>query len=136
MKIRYPVIKTNSLVLSIECIEMDHKTSNVHGLCISILNQMGWYLGVIVKLHNYQFLIYIFTDKFENGTLIIFNKTLYHSWYEEFRNHFSPILINTTHINVHGLVLCIKVDSYVVHMFYAWLFSLNTVVVITINNME
>ena len=27
---------------------------------------------------------------------------------------------------MHVLVLCIKVDSYVAHMFYAWSFSHNT----------
>ena len=29
---------------------------------------------------------------------------------------------------MHGLVLCIKVDSYVAHMFHAWSFSNNTTV--------
>ena len=34
---------------------------------------------------------------------------------------------------MHGLWLCIQVDSYVAHMFYAWLFSHNTEVPIAIN---
>ena len=34
---------------------------------------------------------------------------------------------------MHGLVLCIKVDSYVAHMFYAWSFSHNTAVPIAKN---
>ena len=58
---------------------------------------MGWYLGVIGKIHNDECLIYTFTGKFENSTPITFNKKLYHS----LRNQFSPILINTTHKNVH-----------------------------------
>ena len=45
-------------------------------------------------------------------------------------NHFSSILINTTHINVHGLGLCIKLDSYAIHMFYAWSFINNKAVLI------
>ena len=31
---------------------------------------------------------------------------------------------------MHGMRLCIKVDSYVAHMFYAWSFSHNTEVAI------
>ena len=33
---------------------------------------------------------------------------------------------------MHGLGLCIKVDIYVAHMFYAWSFSCNTAVSIAI----
>ena len=39
--------------------------------------------------------------KLKNSTPNIFNKTLYHSWYREFRNHFSPLLLNTAPKNVH-----------------------------------
>ena len=68
---------------------MTWKTSDVNGLCVSIfLKNMGWYLGVIGNLDNYECLIYIFTGKYENVTPIIFNKTLYHCWYKELRNHF------------------------------------------------
>ena len=63
---------------------------------------MGWYLDVILKLHNDEYLIYIFTGKVEKGTKIIFNKKLYHSWYKELGNPFSPILINTIHKNVQN----------------------------------
>ena len=35
---------------------------------------------------------------------------------------------------MHGLGLCIKVNSYVAHMFYAWSFSHNTAVPIAIKN--
>ena len=98
----HPVINNNSSVLFIECTEMNRKTSNVNDFCISIfLNKMGWYLGFIGKLCNDECLIYIFTGKVEKGTPIMFNKTLYHSWHKEWRNHFSPILIHTTHKNVH-----------------------------------
>ena len=62
---------------------------------------MGWYLGVIGKLQNDECLICIFTGKVQNGTPIIFNKTLYHCWYKELMNHFSPVIIDTTHKNVH-----------------------------------
>ena len=37
---------------------------------------------------------------------------------------------------MHGLWLCIKVDSYVAHMFYAWLFSHNIEVPIAINKKQ
>ena len=90
-------------------------------------------MGVIGKLQNAECFIYIFTGKVENDTSIVFNKTLYHSCYIELRNHFSSILINTKHKNVHGLLLCINVDSYVVHIFYAFLFGHNKAVPISIN---
>ena len=37
---------------------------------------------------------------------------------------------------IHGLVLCIKVHSYVAHMFYACPFSHNTEVLIAIKNIN
>ena len=37
---------------------------------------------------------------------------------------------------MHGLGLCINVDSYVAHMFYAWLFSHNSAVPIAKNKNE
>ena len=81
MKRIYPVIK-NSSVIFVECTEMNWKISDVNGFCVSILlDKMGCYLGVIGKLHNDEFLIYIFIGKIENGNLIIFNKTLYNYWY-------------------------------------------------------
>ena len=58
LKIIYPVIKNNSSVLFIECTEMNLKTSDVNGLCISVfLNKMGCYLGVIWNLRNNECLI-------------------------------------------------------------------------------
>ena len=78
LKRRFPVIKINSLVILIECTEMDLKHKDENGLCVSkFLNNMGWYLDVIGKLHNRAFLIYIFTGKVQNCTTSIFNKTLY-----------------------------------------------------------
>ena len=49
---------------------------------------MGCYSGVKGKLHTDEYLIYVFTGKVENGTPIIFNKTLYHFWFKQFRNNF------------------------------------------------
>ena len=58
---------------------MNWKTSDVNGLCIfSLLDKMGWFFGVTVKLHNDECLIYIFTGNVENGTPIIFNKQFVH----------------------------------------------------------
>ena len=58
---------------------MNWKTTDATGLFVSIfLKNMIWYLGVIGNIHNDECLIYIFTSKVENGTQIIFNKTLYH----------------------------------------------------------
>ena len=37
---------------------------------------------------------------------------------------------------MHGLELCINVDSYVAHMFYAWSFSPNKAVPIDINKIK
>ena len=82
MKIRYPVKKKPS-VLFIECTEMNWKTSDVNGLFISIfLDKMGWFLGVIGNFHNDECLIQVFTRNVENGTPIIFNKSIYSSWYK------------------------------------------------------
>ena len=62
---------------------MNRKISDVNVLCISIfLYKMGWFLGVIEKLNNYECLTYIFTENVENGTPIILNKTIYSSWYK------------------------------------------------------
>ena len=57
---------------------------------------MGWYLGVIGKLHNDEYLIYIFTGEFLNGTPKIFNKLQYHFWYKESKNQFLTVFIDTT----------------------------------------
>ena len=86
---------------------------------------MGWYVCFIGNIHNDEYLIYIFTGKVENGNPIIFNKTLYHLWYKELRNQFSPILKKNTYKNEHVLGLCINIDSYVAHIFYAWSFGHN-----------
>ena len=40
----------------------------------------------------------------------------------------------TQYFIMHGLGLCIKVDSYASHMFYAWSFSHNTEVTIDTKN--
>ena len=64
---------------------------------------MGWFLVVIGKLHSDEYLIYIFTGNVENGNPIIFNKSLYQYFYKELRTKFSPILIYTSHKNVHFL---------------------------------
>ena len=98
----YPVIKKDSSVIFIECTEMNQKTTYANGLWVSIsLKNMRSYWGVIGNIHNNECIIYIFTVKVEDGTPIIFNKKLYHCWYKELRNHFSPIFINTIHKNVY-----------------------------------
>ena len=57
---------------------MNWKTSYVNDLCIYILlDKIRWFLGIIGKIHNDECLIYIFTGNVENGTPIIFNKTIY-----------------------------------------------------------
>ena len=67
----------------VEATEINWGTSDVNLWRISIfLKNIGWYLGYIGKIHNDECLIYIFTGKVENGTPIILNKILYHSWYK------------------------------------------------------
>ena len=62
----YHILKTNSLVLFIEFTEMNWKSSDVNVLCMSILlDKMGWFLGVIGKLHNDECLTYIFIRSVE-----------------------------------------------------------------------
>ena len=60
---------------------------------------MVLYLGVIGKLHNNECLIYTFTEKAQNVTPIIFNKTLYNLFYKNLKN-FSPVMIDTNHTNI------------------------------------
>ena len=62
---------------------------------------MVWYLIVIVNLHIDEYLIYIFTGEFLNGIPNIFTNSQYHCWYKDLRNKISPVLINTTHKNIH-----------------------------------
>ena len=64
---------------------------------------MGWYLGVILKLHSDIFMIYIFTDEVLNGIPNMFTNLQYHCWYKYFRNTFLSVLVNNTHDNVHFL---------------------------------
>ena len=80
---------------------MNWKTSDENGLYISIFfDNLEWFLGVIGKISNDEYLIYIFTGNVENGTPIIFNKIIYSSWYKKIKDSFSPIFINTSHKNV------------------------------------
>ena len=66
VKRRYSVILKKSSVLFISYTELNWKTSSVNGLCISfLLNNMGWYLGVIGKIHNDECLIYMIKGKVE-----------------------------------------------------------------------
>ena len=60
-------------------------------------------LGVIVKLHNDECQIDIFTGEVLNGTQNIFTNSQYHCWYTYLRDKFLPVLIITTHDNVHFL---------------------------------
>ena len=48
---------------------------------------------------------------------------VYQFIYDEKDKHDTHI---TQYFIMHGLGLCIKVDSYVAHFFYAWSFSYNT----------
>ena len=66
-----------------ECTEMNWKGTDSNCLWVSIiLNNMGWYLGVIGNLHNDEFVIYISIGKVQNSTPSIFNKSLYRCWYK------------------------------------------------------
>ena len=86
---------------------MNCKGTDANGLCVSILlNNMGWYLGVIRKLQNDGCLIYIYTDKVQNVTPIIFNKEIYLWWYKELKNNLSQVMTNTT--NLKKIVFKIK----------------------------
>ena len=47
-------------------------------MCFDIIGEHGMILRVIGMLQNDEFLIYMFTDKVQNSTPIIFHKTLFH----------------------------------------------------------
>ena len=72
-------------------------------VCSIFIKDMESYLGVIGKHHNDKCLINIFTGEFLNGTQNIFTNSQYHFWFKELRKQFSPVLINTTHENIHFL---------------------------------
>ena len=62
VKEEIPCSKTNSSVIFIECTEINWKTPDINGLCITIfLDKMEWFLVVLGKLHNDECLMYIFT---------------------------------------------------------------------------
>ena len=83
LKRRYPVIKKKPSVIFIECTRINWKHKYADSLCVSILlNNMVWHLVVIGNNQNNESLIYIFTGKIQNGTPIIFIKTMYHCWYK------------------------------------------------------
>ena len=54
---------------------------------------------------------------------------VYQLIYDENENNDTKII---QYFIMHGLVLCIRVDSYVSHMFYTWPFSPDTAVPIDI----
>ena len=82
--------------------ELNWNRKYVNGLCVSIfLKDMGCYLGVIGNIQNDECLIYIFTVEVLNGNPSIFNKSHCHSWYEESRNQFLPIIIDNTQKTAH-----------------------------------
>ena len=53
------------------------------GLCVSIwFKDMGWYLGVIGRIHKDECLINLFTGEVFNGNPNIFTNSQYHCWYK------------------------------------------------------
>ena len=73
-------------------------------MCVSILiKYIGWYLVIIVNLHHYGCLVYIFTGVFLNGNPNIFDNSQYHCWLKGLGVQFLPIIVNTTHDNVNFL---------------------------------
>ena len=61
--------KICTAVIFIECTEIIWNKIYINGLCVSIfIKDMGWYLGVIGNLLNYECLIYIFTGEVLNDT--------------------------------------------------------------------
>ena len=70
-------------VLFVEFTVLNWNRRDANDLCVSILlYYMGRYLEVIGKIHDDEYMIYIFTDKFINGTPSIFNKSNYRGWYK------------------------------------------------------
>ena len=71
-------------------------------MCASIFfKDIEWNLGVIGRLQNDYWIIFIFTGEVINGTPNIFTSSQYHCRYKELRDQRSPVIINTTHENVH-----------------------------------
>ena len=56
-----PVENEYNSVLFFQCIKIIWNKINADGLCFSIfIKDMGWYLGVIGRLHNESYHIYIY----------------------------------------------------------------------------
>ena len=92
----------NKCVLFIEYTWIIWNRKYASVLCVSVwFKDMGWYLGVIGRIHNDECLIYLFTGEVLNGNPNIFTNLQYHCWYKELRDQFVPVLINTTHENVY-----------------------------------
>ena len=54
---------------------MTCKTSDANGLCVSILlNNMGWYLGLMGKLDNNEYQIYISHTKLKMSLRLYLTK--------------------------------------------------------------
>ena len=83
MQKKYYPQKKHLVLFFIECTELNWNGKDANGLCVYIFfKNIGWYLGVIRKLHNGECLIYSFTDNVINGTPYIFNKPQYLCWYK------------------------------------------------------
>ena len=71
-------------VLFIEYNKLIWNKKYADGFCVYILiKDMGWYLGVIEKIFNYECLIYIFICEVINGTPNIFTNLQYNCWCKE-----------------------------------------------------
>ena len=87
-KLEILYMQTNNCLLKtciflIECTKLNRNRKDANGLYVSIFFiDMGWYSGVMGKLHNYEYIIYIFTGEVINGNPNIFNKSPYHCWYK------------------------------------------------------
>ena len=67
------------------------------------MKEMVWYVRVVGRQHNEIIIISIFIGEVKYVTPIIFSVEQYHSWFQQLRDQFSPILVNTANDHVHFL---------------------------------
>ena len=60
-------------------------------------------MGVIGRLHNEECLIYIFTGEVQSGIPNTLTNKNYDTWFQQLRDQFPPVLVNTTYENVQFL---------------------------------
>ena len=79
------------------CRKINWDTRNENLIFAEInIRDLGWYLVVFGRVHNYDLLLCIFIETVSCGLLDIFSVKNYTVWFNELWKYYSPLLIDTT----------------------------------------